>query len=500
MKKKIIIIFPHQLFKNIDILKSVDEVILIEETLYFNQYDFHKVKLAFHRASMQYYRDYLLGEGIVCRYIHAHEDQSDIRRLIKGMPDSSHVTCYDPVDNWLLKRMTKTCNVRSLKMEVIDTPAFINSMADLSSFFRVDKKKFHQTSFYKAERKRQDILMDGDDPKGGNWTYDTENRKKYPKGKTPPNIHFPETSTYWLEAVEYVSKYYGDNPGLLSVDQYYPITHDESELWLQQFLDYRFHEFGPYEDAVVSHEVFLHHSILSPLINCGLLLPDKVISQAVTYAEDEAVPINSVEGFVRQIMGWREFIRGIYIAKGTEQRNRNFWKFERKMPAAFYTGETGIPPIDDTIKKVIKYGYCHHIERLMILANFMTLCEIDPDDIYRWFMELFIDAYDWVMVPNVYGMATFSDGGLMSTKPYISSSNYVKKMSDYGKGSWGEIWDSLFWRFMHLHRDFFASQPRLGMLLRNLDKMSEEKLSHHIATADAFLENQISKIDLCQGF
>jgi deoxyribodipyrimidine photolyase-related protein len=158
------------------------------------------------------------------------------------------------------------------------------------------------------------------------------------------------------------------------------------------------------------------------------------------------------------------------------------------MPQSFYTAETGILPIDETIKKVLKDGYCHHIERLMVLGNFMLLCEIHPDAVYQWFMELFIDAYDWVMVPNVYGMSQFADGGLFATKPYISGSNYIMKMSNYPKGDWQEVWDALFWRFMHRQRTFFESNPRLGMLVRNLDRMDNNKLSHHLAVGDEFLK------------
>jgi len=187
-------------------------------------------------------------------------------------------------------------------------------------------------------------------------------------------------------------------------------------------------------------------------------------------------------------MGWREFIRGMYEAKGRESRIKNYWGFTRKIPASFYDGTTGIVPIDDTIKKILKTGYCHHIERLMILGNFMLLCEFDPDEVYQWFMELFIDSYDWVMVPNVYGMSQFADGGFFATKPYISGSNYVIKMSNYKKGAiWQTTWDGLFWRFMHVHRDFFVKNPRLGMLVRNFDNQSPEKRNGHLEVAEEFL-------------
>jgi deoxyribodipyrimidine photolyase-related protein len=186
-------------------------------------------------------------------------------------------------------------------------------------------------------------------------------------------------------------------------------------------------------------------------------------------------------------MGWREFIRGIYRDKGVAQRTRNYWGFKRKIPAGFYDGSTGILPVDETIKKVLKTGYCHHIERLMILGNFMLLCEFDPDEVYRWFMELFIDAYDWVMVPNIYGMSQFADGGLMATKPYISGSNYLMKMSDYPKGPWQEVWDALFWRFLDKQRAFFSANPRMGMLLKSYDGWDQEKRNKLQQKATEFL-------------
>ena len=180
----------------------------------------------------------------------------------------------------------------------------------------------------------------------------------------------------------------------------------------------------------------------------------------------------------------------MYYCKGSEERTRNFWGFNRKIPKSFYTGDTGILPVDDTIKKINSSAYANHIERLMIMGNFMLLCEFDPDDVYKWFMELFIDAYDWVMVPNVYGMSQFADGGMMSTKPYISGSNYIIKMSDYKKGDWCEVWDALFWNFMDKQRNFFLKNPRMRMLVSSFDKMDSIKRENLLLKADEFL-NQI---------
>jgi deoxyribodipyrimidine photolyase-related protein len=228
--------------------------------------------------------------------------------------------------------------------------------------------------------------------------------------------------------------------------------------------------------------------MLTPMLNVGMITPKYVLERTIHMSAAHAIPLNSMEGFARQIIGWREFIRGVYIIKGREERTRNYWGFTRKIPRSFYNGTTGIVPVDDTIKKVLKTGYCHHIERLMVLGNFMLLCEFDPDEVYRWFMELFIDAYDWVMVPNVYGMSQFADGGMLSTKPYISGSNYIMKMSDYPKGEWQTTWDALFWRFMDVHRSFFLQNPRLGMLIRTYDKWDEGKKKTTLRNAETYLE------------
>ena len=246
---------------------------------------------------------------------------------------------------------------------------------------------------------------------------------------------------------------------------------------------------------MVSKESFLYHSVLSPLINIGLLSPQQVVSEALKAGKKKNIPLNSLEGFIRQLIGWREFIRLVYEREGTKQRTTNYWGFKRNIPKSFWNGTTGIEPIDIVIQKTLKTGYCHHIERLMVLGNFMLLCEFDPDEVYRWFMELFIDAYDWVMVPNVYGMTQFADGGLMTTKPYISGSNYLMKMGDWKKGEWTTIWDGLFWRFMNEHRNFFSQNPRLGMLLKTFDKMPKEKQTAHLNAANQFLKKLDQHVD-----
>jgi deoxyribodipyrimidine photolyase-related protein len=485
------IVFPHQLIEQSILASSFDTIYLVEENLYFKHYNFHKKKIAFHRASMKFYESYLQSKNTKVVYIEALDELADIRKLIpylksKGVQSVDYI---DTTDYWLEKRIVNTCKECDIQANKKPSPLFLNTSEELATFFAAKKRMF-QTEFYKHQRLTRNILVEKQDkPIGGKWTFDDENRLKYPKGKTVPKTTFLEANAFYSEAITYTEKHFSSNYGELNTDFIYPTTYDESKSWLAEFFRSRFSEFGAYEDAIVENENILHHSVLTPMLNVGLLSPKFVIEEALSYASNHEVPLNSLEGFIRQIVGWREFIRAVYELKGSEERTKNYWGFKRKIPASFWYGSTGIEPIDSTIQKVLETGYAHHIERLMVLGNFMLLCEFDPDDVYRWFMELFIDAYDWVMVPNVYGMSQFADGGLMATKPYISGSNYLMKMSDYKKGEWQPVWDGLFWRFMHVHRDFFLKNPRLGMLVRTFDKMPEEKQQLHLNNANLFLDS-----------
>ena len=473
----IFLIFPHQLFKDISLLKQADEVYLIEEYLFFKQYKFHKQKLLLHRASMKNYENYLIENGIKVSYIDSITASSDISVLISELKDKSNILIqfYDVADNWLNKRIAETGLKNNIKTQEFSSALFINTKKELEQYFEL-KQKYFQTDFYTQQRKKLNILIDENGkPEGGKWSYDADNRLKYPKDKMAPSIKFPPINRYYSEAVDYVEKNFSENYGFINTNNLYPVTHDDAELWLQEFLKSRFDEFGKYEDAIVANENILHHSVLTPMLNIGLLTPKQIIESTLSFSAINNIPLNSLEGFIRQIIGWREFIRGVYVYKGTQERNRNFLNYTKKIPTSFYNGTTGVEPIDTTIKKILQTGYCHHIERLMILGNFMLLCEFHPDEVYKWFMELFIDAYDWVMVPNVYGMSQFADGGLMASKPYISGSSYVLKMSNYKKGNWCMIWDALFWNFMNKHRTFLKSNPRLAMLISTYDKMSDEK-------------------------
>ena len=490
VRNQIGIVFPHQLFENSILISNCHTIYLVEEWLFFNQYNFHKSKLIFHRASMKFYEAHLLSLKINVVYIDAHNDLSDIRKLIPFLKSEGHleVTYIDTTDNWLEQRIAKASASVNMVCNKLETPMFLNTSESNFEFFK-NRKRMFQTDFYKHQRVLRNVLIEnGKDPVGGKWTFDDENRLKYPKGKTPPKTEVLKENKFYSEAVDYINQNFPNNYGASQPKLIYPTTFEESKIWLVDFLENRFLEFGAYEDAIVVNETILHHSVLTPMLNVGLLTPEFILNETIQFAESHDIPMNSLEGFIRQIMGWREFIRAVYELRGSEERTKNYWQFNRKIPQSFWNGTTGIEPIDLTIKTVLETGYCHHIERLMVLGNFMLLCEFDPDDVYRWFMEMFIDSYDWVMVPNVYGMSQFADGGIMSTKPYISGSNYLMKMSNYPKGEWQQIWDGLFWRFMFVHRDFFLQNPRLGMLVKSFDKMDASKRNLHLENAERYLE------------
>jgi deoxyribodipyrimidine photolyase-related protein len=488
--KAVTILFPHQLFEDISTLNKQYPVYLIEEFLFFNQYRFHKQKLLFHRMSMKQYANFLHDNGFNLEYINANDSLSDIRKLLPFLQekDIQEIHFLEPYDNWLSKRINSSAKQLNLKLKLMKSSMFITSSELLNSYFSESKKKFLHNDFYIQQRKALQLMLTSENkPLGGKWSFDADNRKKYPKGKTPPKLPSLEADSYFEEAVEYVNKHYEVNPGSIAKSPLYPTSFQSSKRWLSDFLENRFREFGEFEDAIVGKENFLHHSVLSPLLNVGLLTPKYIIKETLQYGQKNDIPLNSLEGFLRQIIGWREFIAGLYSIRGSKERTTNFWGFKRPIPESFYNGTTGIVPVDDVMAKINETAYAHHIERLMVLGNFMLLCEFDPDEVYKWFMELFIDAYDWVMVPNVYGMSQFADGGIFSTKPYISSSNYILKMSNYKKCEWQNIWDALFWRFLDVNRSFFNKNIRMRMLINTFDKFpSEKKVSIH-ETADNYL-------------
>ena len=485
------LIFPHQLFDPHPAVKKDRRIILLEDSLLFGgdphvEIRYHAQRLILLRAAMKTYARQLERKGYDVEYIDWSSGKTveDHLETLRGKGVGTVHVC-EPTDFLIEKRLGRS----PMQVHYHETPMFLTPRENLEEHFSGKKRPF-MAKFYEGQRKRLGILVgDGGEPVGGRWSFDDENRKPMPKKglEIPPDPAARKTDAV-VEAMKYVEERFPDAWGEPEGFSY-PVSHRSAERWLDDFLETRFHRFGPYEDAISHRERVLFHSLLTPLLNIGLLTPEQTVNRALDYAAANDVPLNSLEGFVRQVIGWREFMRGAYQYLGVECRTGNFWGFEdRPIPESFYRGTTGIEPVDTVIHRVLRYGYCHHIERLMILGNFMLLCGFHPNRVYQWFMELFVDAYDWVMVPNVYGMSQFADGGLFTTKPYISGSNYVRKMSDYGKGDWCETWDGLFWMFIEQHRDYFSKQHRLGMMVRQLDKMDSAKKELHATRAREFLE------------
>jgi deoxyribodipyrimidine photolyase-related protein len=493
------IFFPHQLHRKLPTLPNYTKFFVVEEPLFFTQFPFHKQKIILHRASMKAFAAELESSGKEVEYIEHHAAIADIRNLIPFLSENNYtaIHLYDPTDNWILMRIEKSCHQQNLELVLHETPLFITPLQELNQFFK-GKKHYHHADFYKFQRKRMNILIESNgEPVGGQWSYDEDNRKKLPKGVQVPAIPKPEQNRFIQEAIAYTHQYFQNNPGDGDVGLY-PVTADEAMVWLDDFIEKRLNEFGPYEDALAHRETHLFHSVLTPMLNIGILDPMQVVEKILNAHKTGKYPIASIEGFLRQIIGWREFMRAVYVLEGSKQRKENFFGFNHQIPESWWNGTSGIYPIDHTIQKILKHAYAHHIERLMVLGNAMLLHRFHPDETYRWFMSLFIDAYDWVMVPNVYGMSQFADGGLMTTKPYFSGSNYLMKMGDYPKGEWQNTWDALFWNFMHQERAFISKNYRLGMLVKTFDKMDAEKKKQLLNKAETHL-NQLAHAETLES-
>ena len=477
------LVYPHQLFADSPALNASRVVYLIEESLLFTHNPIHRQKLIFHKLSMDTYQQTLTDQGFsVTRLTIAehHDSAAVFKRLQADKITTIHVV--DTTDYYLEAAITKS----GLTRVWYESPLFILPKQEAVERYQTSKK--FMARFYQQLRQDKNILLDEDGkPMGGKWSFDADNRKKLPKSITLPADITLNTNDEITAAITWATHVTAEQYGAAGC--WLPYTHKGAQEFLSEFLCARFKDFGIYEDAISSRGTRLFHSTISPLLNVGLLTPNEVLDTAIDYALQHDVPLNSLEGFVRQILGWREFIRASYECDGDTMRTQNFFNHSRTLAPSFWDGTTDSMPVDTVIKTALQYGYNHHIERLMVMGNFMLLTEHHPTEVYRWFMAMYVDAYDWVMVPNVYGMSQFADGGSFATKPYISGSNYLKKMSDYSSGDWEGVWTSLYWRFIGTHRKFFASNYRLSMMPRLLEKMPDDTRRTHQKRAQDFLDS-----------
>lgn len=485
------LVFPHQLFDRHPAIVRRRPVAVIEDPLFFGdpvvRIAFHRQKTAFHRASMSAFAARLRRQGFDVRHIEYAPGRTtaDALKLLaaEGL-DRWHVV--DPTD-WLLeRRLRRAAEQTGARIQWLDSPMFLTSK-DWNAAWLADRPRPSMRDYYVAQRRRLGVLLDGAGaPLGGRWSFDTENRRRLPREYHPPPEPRAAPDGPARRAIRWAEATFAASPGQAR-DLWIPIDHAGARRWLETFVAERLNGFGDYEDAISADATVLHHSVLSPLLNCGLLTPDEVLNAVLDAARERTVPLNSLEGFVRQLIGWREFIRAVYERDGVAMRTRNFWGHRRRLSRRWWTATTGLAPVDLVVGRVVARAWCHHIERLMVLGNAMLLCETDPDEVYGWFMGMFLDAYDWVMVPNVYGMSQFSDGGTFATKPYVGGSNYLRKMSDIPDGPWSGVWDALFWTFIARRRPFFVSQPRLSVLLRHLDRIGASGRAALERRAEAFM-------------
>ncbi|MFF1251115.1 cryptochrome/photolyase family protein [Pseudarthrobacter sp. NPDC058329] len=508
------LVLPHQLFyQHLDAADGT-VFVLVEHDLLFRQYSFHSHKLVLHRASMSRFARRLSGKGyevVVLRSEGHRSSRHQLAELVRNRRPA-HVTWFDVVDDWLEQDLSAGLadgGYRMREEDVLETPNFLTSRGQIDGWFAHNASRMHD--FYVWQRRRLGILVDGGEPAGRKWSFDADNRKKLPRSYTPRTVglfaHHPvlqQEGTFDLEglteeaadsgdrasddvaqAIAWVAGEFPNAPGDPHLFAW-PTSADEAHKHLQEFVRERLHDFGPYEDAISTAHPFISHGLLTPALNIGLLDPWEVL-QVVLDGAGPDTPLASLEGFVRQIIGWREYMRATYRTSGRQMRTANRLNHRNELGDGWWDASTGLEPVDMVVSRVLATGYAHHIERLMVLGNAMSLLRIHPDDVYKWFMELFIDAYDWVMVPNVYAMSQFAAGEAITTKPYVSGSNYLRKMSDLPAGEWMPVWDGLYWTFIDDHREAFERNPRSQMAVSLLDNMDPDKRREHRRRAEALL-------------
>lgn len=462
----------------------MEKVFMAEDKELCTHFKYHKHKILFFLLSMREFKEQL---NCPVEY-HLLDQEHEVpftdklkRTLIKDKIKELH--CFEIEDKFFEERIIYLTEELGISLVVHDSPMFMVTRQGFSDYLSSVKKPFMKT-FYEAQRKNFSILTDDKNkPIGGKWSFDDENRKKWNETITPPLLPRTQSknSPHFKNVAELIDQYFESHPGRTE-NFWLPTTRSESHAWLKDFVKNRLQQFGDYQDSLTLKHDFLFHSCLAPMINVGLLTPKEVIDEVLKHD----APMNSIEGFIRQVLGWREFVRGIYQEFDEIQQTENFWNHQRGLSSFWYEGETGMPPLDSALQRTWRFGYAHHIERLMVLSNVMLLCEVHPQEVYRWFMEMYVDSSDWVMGPNVFGMGQFSDGGIFATKPYICGSNYWLKMGKFSKGEWTDAIDGLYWRFIDKNRDFFLKNPRMSLSVRSFDKMDSEKKKKILKAADVF--------------
>jgi deoxyribodipyrimidine photolyase-related protein len=390
-----------------------------------------------------------------------------------------------------------------IPLVVRDDSHFMISQADFKHWAG-SNKILRMEFFYRFMRKRHDVLINNGDPEGGAWNYDQDNRQSFGKDgpKSPPESPFFAYDAITKQVFLEVEEHYSNHPGSLA-NFCWPVTRRQALELLQEFINDKIAEFGPHQDAMwqggLIETPYLWHSLLASSLNLKLLDPREVISAAVDAYKTRNLPIASVEGFIRQILGWREFIRGVYWLDMPAVAAANHYQHLRPLPGWYWTGQTRMNCLAQTIKQTIQYGYAHHIQRLMVTGLFGLLAEINPREVEAWYLAVYVDAVEWVELPNVAGMALYANGGRFTSKPYVASGAYIKRMSNYchscrykpelKTGRDACPYTTLYWHFLIKHYKTFAKNPRTALMARNVARLSQVQIDEIDSDANSLLEN-----------
>ncbi len=495
------LIFPNQLFelKYFPKDNSPKVVHLLEEPVFFGyrkeKMNFNKLKLILHRASMKYYENYLKKNGITVYYHDFNNLEKDKKYKSISKQYDSEIYTFNLTDHLLNEKIKK--NFKTIIF--LENPNFLVSEKQLEVYYSKNKNKktIIHGNFYNWVKSEINILTEIK-------SYDTENRNALPDSIKIPILDTSLSSTkkeekkYLTEAIGYINEVFPNNYGPSNLNLkncWFPITHSSARTWLLNFIKDRLEKFGDYQDAIRKEldleSKTLFHSLIAPMFNIGLLSPHQIIKEVLNAFEKNKSKyhINNIEGFLRQIIGWREYQRYCYLFYYEKMTQSNIFNNNNKLTIALYEGTTGIPPVDDAIKTAFEIGYLHHIQRLMVISNFFNLLEIHPHESYKWFMEFSLDSYDWLMTQNVYSMGMWADGGLTMRKPYISTATYILNMSNYtkptkkqmekeGSEDWTEIWRALFYRKIIKHQTIFSKTPYIFQIKswNKMDKKSQDEL------------------------
>jgi deoxyribodipyrimidine photolyase-related protein len=502
-------VFSDQLTRTLSAFQNTTKedafILMMEVAEEADQVWHHRKKLVFLFSAMRHFARELEGDGWTVRYVRLDDEgnagtfSEEVRRAVEDIrPDRILVT--EPGE-WRVEEMIRDWRERfDCEIKLLRDHRFLSTRQEFADWAE-GRKELRMENFYREMRKATGLLMEDGKPVSGQWNFDHDNRKPPKNGLDIPDRPRFEPDEITVNVMKMVEDRFPDRFGEIEPFNF-AVTSADAEKALDHFISECLPMFGDYQDAMVTGEAFLYHSLLSAYINAGLLDPLKTCQAAeAVYAKGNA-PINAVEGFIRQIIGWREFIRGIYWMKMPGYEDENFFDAKEDLPDFYWTGETKMRCISEVVRQTREYAYSHHIQRLMITGNFALLAGIAPKQVHEWYLAVYADAYEWVEMPNTIGMALFADGGLLASKPYAASANYINKMSDFcGNCSYAHNqntgdsacpFNSLFWDFLDRNRDKLANNHRMGMMYRNLDRKDDKELAKLRERAENVLEKMRS--------